>query len=70
MQDVLGDYQDACTVHTRLKGYLDSLRTQPVSGEEWFALGALSELQRCRAMKARRRFGKAWRALDDAVSRL
>ena len=70
MQDVLGAYQDACTAHTRIKGYLDSLRTQPVSGEEWFSLGGLSELQRRRAMKARRRFGKTWRDFDDAVSRL
>jgi CHAD domain-containing protein len=69
LQDVLGAYQDACAADARTRAYL-ATAAECSSPDEWFSLGRLAEMQRRMAVKTRKRFDKAWRDFDSAMTRL
>lgn len=60
MQDVLGDFQDACVAEGRIRNYL------PRAGDTRtaFALGRLAELQAAKKRAASERFPAVWKAVN------
>ena len=63
LQDVLGEYQDACTASHRLHEYLDEH-----GGEARTALEGLLRSEQRKAADARRQFAAEWRRFTKSIS--
>lgn len=60
LQDVLGDFQDACVAESRIRAYLQ----QAEGAQTAFALGRLAELQGAKKRQARASFAPAWKGVN------
>jgi len=67
LQNVLGEYQDACTACDRLGEYADDAPLTAESRRELLALGRLVQSQEQHGLKARARFAKVWRRFEKSV---
>jgi CHAD domain-containing protein len=69
LQDVLGDFQDACVATQRLRRYGDSVLLQTKSRGELIALGQLIAAQLRRAADRRAHFREVWKRFDRKNAR-
>ncbi|MHC4994549.1 MAG: CHAD domain-containing protein [Planctomycetota bacterium] len=68
LQDVLGDFQDACVATERLHAYADRVVMRAKNRGQLIALGQLIHSQRDAASKKRDEFGKIWDRFDRKVT--
>jgi CHAD domain-containing protein len=64
LQDVLGEFQDACVATQRLRAYAAHVPPRAKNRGQLVALGQLIHSQRLRAADRRARFKKAWKRFD------
>lgn len=68
LQNVLGEYQDACTACERLAEYADTAPLTQQSRRELLALGRLVQSQEQHGAKARATFAKVWRRFEKSAA--
>jgi CHAD domain-containing protein len=66
LQDVLGDFQDACVATERLHAYADSVPMLAENRDQLVAVGQLIHSQRLQAASKRADFRKIWKRFDRA----
>lgn len=64
LQDVLGEFQDACVASDRLRHYAERVRLGPESRGELLALGQLINTQHQEAVNKRAEFHRVWQKFD------
>jgi CHAD domain-containing protein len=67
LQNVLGEYQDACTACEKLAAYADTAPLTPESRRELLALGRLVQSQEQHGLQARGQFPKLWRRFEKSA---
>jgi CHAD domain-containing protein/uncharacterized protein YjbK len=69
LQDLLGEFQDACVATQRLRAYAAHVPARAKNRGQLVALGQLIHSQRRRAADRRSRFKKAWKRFDHKGER-
>ena len=69
LQDVLGDFQDACVASEFLRGYAEGLPMRSGNRGQLIALGQLIGAQDRRAAMCRADFARAWERFDSTGGR-
>jgi CHAD domain-containing protein len=69
LQDVLGDFQDACVATERLRAFGDRVPVRARNRRLLMALGQLISSQRALANRQRSQFRKAWKRFDHKTLR-
>ncbi len=69
LQDLLGEYQDACVASERLRAYSEKAPARGDTRDLLITLGQLIHSQRCHAARVREAFPVEWRRFRKSASR-